>query len=122
MRPVTLTQTGAGNTLPCPMDVRLVPFNVGLQAWITANPSPTPSPSPSPGADGYVVETTDSDVWALPQNLLWTLHPSFVDSGGTEVPKTENWIGNLAFPATAVRLRVTGGDLTVQLRIVQSGF
>lgn len=124
MRPVTLYQTGVGATDPCPMDLRLVPFNAALQVAYVAeespSPEPIPSPSPSPGGTSYVVETTDSDIWGPADELLWTLHPSFEESG-VEVPKFDNWVGNLAFPATAVRLRVVDGDATLQLRVVQSG-
>ena len=136
MRPVTLTQAGPGSTSPCPMDIRLNPANVALQCRITADPSPSPSASPepsvSPGPDGYVVETTDSDVWGSfpfttqpdPSAMLWTPHPDFVNqTTGITEPKTDDWVGNLAFPATAVRLRLTADyDSTVELRIIQSGF
>ena len=134
MRQVELTQTGPGATDPCPMDIRLDPANVALQVRVTFEPSPSPSPSPSvsPGADGYVVETTDSKIWGSPPfttvpdpaDWLWTPHPDFVnDTTGVLEPKTDDWVGNLAFPATAVRLRNTADyDATVQLVITQSGF
>jgi len=65
MRPVELTQVGAGSTAPCPMDIRLNPQNTTLQCEILADPSPSPAPSPSasPADAGYVVYTTDSNIW-----------------------------------------------------------
>lgn len=131
MRPVELTQTGAGTTVPIPMDIRLDPQNSTIQCRVLADPSPSPSPSASPSpAAGYVVYTTDSNVWGQfpwtttpdPEEWLWTPHPDFVDEmSGATVPKTEDWVGNLAFPPTAVRMEVLG-DETVQIRVVQSGF
>lgn len=130
MRPVSLTQTGVGYTAPVPLDIRLNPANVALQARISSDASPSPSPSPSGSGTEYVVETTDSNVWGDPltrfvppdpADWLWTLHPDF-DNAGTEVPKSDDWVGNLAFPATAVRLRITSGDGTIEFRVVQSGF
>lgn len=134
MRPVTLTQAGPGSTDPCPMDVRLDPANISLQVRVTDEPSPSPSPSPSvsPGADGYVVESTNSNIWGEnpwtippdPSTWLWTPHPDFVDDNtGATVPKTEDWVGNYAFPPRAIRLRLTADyDSTVELIITQSGF
>ncbi len=133
MRPVTLTQAGPGNTAPCPMDIRKNPANIALQCRLLDDPSPTPSPSPEPSlaTAGYVVYTTDSNVWGEPPRFvaedpdtwLWTPHPDFVNqTTGVTEPKTENWVGNLAFPATAVRLHLTDGyDSTVELRIITSG-
>lgn len=116
MRPVTMTVTGVANSSPCPMDIRQNPQNTAIQVDVGSGCS-------------YVVESTDSDLWGSfpfttpldPATCLWTPHPDFVVDG-VETAKTVDWVGNYAFPPTAIRLRQTIGAAASVIRIVQSGF
>ena len=107
MRPITVTQSSAGQTQAIPMDTHQVPFNIGIAVVLSAGSSLT-----------YSVEHTFDDVFAQGYNSAtgtW-----FQNTGLTAQTASAN--GNYAFPVRAVRLNVTSytsGNAT--LNVVQAG-
>jgi hypothetical protein len=103
MRPVTLSQTGVGNSVPIPVDIYLTPFNVTLSVEVT-------------GTVTYSVVWTTDDVWNIAAaNLNWNPAASNLTAA------TTNQVGSLISPVTAVQLQVTAGTGTATLRVVQAG-
>lgn len=103
MRPVTLSQTGVGNSVPIPVDIYLTPFNVTLAVEVT-------------GTVTYSVVWTTDDVWNIVAGSLnWNAAASNLTGA------TTNQIGSLVSPVSAVQLQVTGGTGTATLRVVQAG-
>lgn len=103
MRPVTLTQTEAGSTAVCPMDLYQAPFAVGLNVRVT-------------GTVNYTVEHTFDDVFAAgfdPDTANWMPH-------STLAAETASADSNYAFPVRGIRLTVNSGDGTAVLTIVQA--
>lgn len=103
MRPVTISQTGVGQSVVVPLDVRLDPFSVFLDALLSG------------GTATYNIEYTNDDVWSgvAPTNWTPVASMSALSASG---------VGSLAAPVRGVRINVTaaaGG--TVTLRIVQAG-
>lgn len=95
-----------GDSSPIPLDIYLTPFNVTLQATVSAG---TPS--------DYSVEYTLDDIWA----------PGYVSETGNWVPITgmanvsADAIATIISPVTALRLALESDDDGMQLRIVQAG-
>lgn len=104
MRPVTLTQVGVGQSVPCPLDWRQDPFQVTLQVTIT-------------GTVTASVEVTNDDVYA----------PGYNPATGTWVPVTglsginATAQATLISPVIAARINQTVGTGTTVLKIVTAG-
>lgn len=103
MRPITLSQTGVGNSVPIPVDIYLTPFNVTLAVEVT-------------GTVTYSVAWTTDDVWNTPAGSLnWNAAAANLTAA------TTNQVGSLISPVTAIQLQVTAGTGTAMLRVVQAG-
>ena len=106
-RPVRVTLSSATSSNPIPLDVFRDPFNVALGVAVSAG-----------GALTYTVEYTLDDPYAStfnPATATWT-----AVTGMSAL--TASNTGNLAFPVTAVRFRVsayTSGSATCTL--IQAG-
>lgn len=104
MRPVVLSVTGVGNSIPDPLDHYLTPFNVSLGVVVT-------------GTITYTVQYTYDDVFAAnynPSTGNWLPHPSLTAQTGTKD-------SNIAYPVRAVRLTTSAGTGTATLTVIQAG-
>lgn len=107
MRPIRKTLTSATSTAPIPLNIHADSFEVSLTAAVAAGSSLT-----------YTVEYTVDDVFDNafnPATATW-----FPVTGMSA--QTASTTGNITFPVTAVRLRVstfTSGSVT--LTLIQSG-
>jgi hypothetical protein len=101
MRPVTVSQTGVGNSPWIPLDIHQNPFNVTLAVEVT-------------GTVTYSVVWTTDDIWNV-TNPTATAGPNNLQAA------TTNQVGDVVYPVTAVQLQVTAGTGTAQLRVIQSG-
>ena len=105
MRPVWITQVGTGDSNPVPFNLYAAPTNIALGATLLS------------GAATYTVQYTFDDVQ----------DPNYVAASGNWVDhtylaaKTASSDSNIAYPVTAVRLRVTAGTGTVRLAVIQAG-
>jgi len=105
MRPVWLLQTGVGDTQPVPFNLYSAPTNIALGATILS------------GAATYTVQYTFDEVFAAdydPDTGNWVDHPYMT-------AKATSADSNIAYPVTAVRLRVTAGTGEVRLAVIQAG-
>lgn len=100
-RPKTFSVTGVGTTAAIPVDYRKEYFALSILCDVS-------------GSATYTVQHCLDNVLngATP---TWVDHPTLVGKTGTAD-------GNYAFPVTAVRLNVTAGTGTVNMRLVQAGF
>lgn len=92
MRPIRLTVTGVGQTVPVPLDMNLNPFSVSIGVVLNNTPGVT-----------YTVEYTLSNVWAEdydPDTDTWIALDGMEDA----VAGANTF---LVSPVTAVRMRVT---------------
>ena len=106
MRPIVISQTGAGATAPVPMNQYTSPFNVGFGCIVSAGATVS-----------YTVQHTFDDVFSPtfnPATATWFNH-SDVSS------QTANTDGNYAFPVTAIRLNVGSSNGTVTIKAIQAG-
>ena len=104
MRPIRLTQTGVGVSLPQVMDQRRNPFQVGIGVSVA-------------GTVTYTVQHTFDDVFDPaynPSTGNWFPHASLVNL-------TASGDGNYAFPITALRLNVTAGTGSAFMQVIQAG-
>lgn len=104
MRPVVLSVTGVGNSVPDPLDHFLTPFNVSLAVVVT-------------GTITYTVQYTYDDVFAANYNPAtgnWLPHPSLTAQTATKD-------SNIAYPVRAVRLTTSAGTGTATLTVIQAG-
>lgn len=104
MKPINVSQTGAGSTDPIPLNLNINPFNVSMAVVVT-------------GTVNYTVQYTLDDVWASsynPATGTWFNHASLVTD-------TANETGNFAFPVAAVRLTVNSGAGTAAMTVIQAG-
>lgn len=105
MRPVRTTVSSITVSTPIPLDVNQAPFAVGLATILLS------------GTATWTVQYTFDDVWADTfdaSTATWFDHPSIT-------AKSANTDSNLAFPCTAVRLKVTAvGPGSVQLVVIQA--
>lgn len=104
MRPVVLSVTGVGNSIPDPLDHYLTPFNVSLGVVVT-------------GTITYTVQYTYDDVFAANYNPAtgnWLPHPSLTAQTATKD-------SNIAYPVRAVRLTTSAGTGTATLTVIQAG-
>jgi hypothetical protein len=105
MRPVWLFQTGVGDTSPVPFNLYSAPTNIALGGTIMS------------GAATYTVQYTFDEVFAAdydPATGNWVDHPYMT-------AKAASADSNIAYPVTAVRLRVTAGTGEVRLAVIQAG-
>ena|ERR1044071_525612 len=108
MRPIRLSTLGVSKTVPIPLDLYLVPFNVSLRAVIT-------------GAPTYTVEYTEDDVYAVGYDpdagsSKWKALDGMTDA-------VADAYTTLTSPVTAVRMRQTVGAAPngVELTVLQAG-
>jgi hypothetical protein len=104
MRPVTISQTGIGNSAVVIPDYMLNPFNIGVAVRVT-------------GTVTYTVEHTSDDVFAAtfnPATATWFAHTTLTSLSA-------NAVSNYAFAVRGIRVTVTAGSGTASLTIVQSG-
>jgi arginine exporter protein ArgO len=104
MRPVTISQTGIGNSAVVIPDYMLNPFNIGVAVKVT-------------GTVTYTVEHTFDDVFATtfnPATATWFPHT-------TLAAQTASAVSNYAFAVRGIRVTVTAGTGTAALTLVQSG-
>jgi hypothetical protein len=103
MRPVTLSQTGVGNSVPVPVDIYLDPFNITIAVEVT-------------GTVTYSVVWTTDDVWNTPPGSL-----NYYAGPANLQAATTNQVGTLDSPVTAIQLQVTAGTGTATMRVLQAG-
>lgn len=104
MRPVTVSQTGAGSSTVVVPDYMLNPFNIGVAVKVT-------------GTVTYTVEHTFDDVFSAtftPASATWFPHT-------TLAAQTASAVSNYAFAVRGIRVTVTAGSGTAALTLVQSG-
>lgn len=104
MRPVRITQTGVGVSVPIPIDQYLNPTDIGLGVEVN-------------GAATYTIEHTFDDVFDpafVPATATWFPHP-------TLAALSANADGNYAFPPTACRINQTAGVGSTTLNFIQAG-
>lgn len=94
MRPVTLSQTGAGSSGAYITDYYVTPFNIGFGVVVT-------------GTVNYTVQHTFD-------GTTWFNHPDVAS-------QTTNQDGNYAFPVLQVRVTVNSGSGTAVLTLIQAG-
>jgi hypothetical protein len=102
MRPIVLTQTGAGTTQAAPLDIHGRP-EISLQVGVT-------------GTVNFTVQQTLDNPFDSSITPVWLDHPD-----ANLVGATADVQGNYAFVPAAVRLVVNSGAGTARLTIVQSG-
>lgn len=110
MRPIRQSTSDASVTPQAtpviPLDLYLAPFNVSLRAVVT-------------GTATYTVEYTEDDVFAEgydPDDASSTWNPLDDMTDATATAYT-----TLVSPVTAVRMRQTLGDGSVELVVLQAG-
>lgn len=99
MRPITVSQTGTGQSATVPMDRKLAPFAVGIGCVVS-------------GTATFNVEHTFDNIQDATVTPTW-----FINSGFSA--KTANQDGNYTFPVRAIRLNVTAGTGTVTMTVIQ---
>lgn len=103
--PTRVTQTDSGSTAVVPLDHRSRDFKVGLIVDVTS------------GTPNYTVQLTGDDIQAAGFSAAaanWQAHSTL--DGLTASAK-----GNLAFPATGLRLTVNSGTGTARLTVIHGG-
>ncbi len=101
MRPVYLSQTGAGSTVVCPLDRAQNPFNVGFGVKVT-------------GTVNYTVQHTFDDIYDPTVTPTYYAHEEVASA-------VANADGNYAFAVSGIRLTVNSGTGTAAITIQQSG-
>lgn len=100
MRPISVTQSGAGSSAPIMLDIHGRP-EVSLQANVT-------------GTVNYDVEQTLDD--PASGSAVWFDHPDSNLVGATASKQ-----GNYGYIPRAVRLTINSGGGSVTLTVIQSG-
>lgn len=100
MRPVVLTQTGAGQTAAVPMDREQAPFTVGI-GCVTS------------GTVTYSIEHTFDDVQTPGATINWFQHPVLNSQTG-------NANNSYSFPVRAIRANVSAGSGSVTMTLIQA--
>lgn len=101
MRPVTVAQTGIGNSAWIPVDIYQDPLNITCTVEVN-------------GVVTYSVVWTTDDIWNN-QNPTAFAGPANLQGA------TTNQSGAIGGPITAVQLQVTAGAGTATMRVVQAG-
>jgi hypothetical protein len=102
MRPAVVSVTGIGSSGVYPVDNYIGPVNLGMGVIVS-------------GTITFKVQYTYDDVFAKgysPASGNW------IDSALTG---SANAAGNIAYPATGIRLTTTAGTGTATLTIIQAG-
>lgn len=99
MRPIIISQTGAGSTQAAPLDIHGRP-EISVQVVVS-------------GTVNYTVEQTLDDPAGTP---TWFSHPDT-----NLVSATASKQGNYGYVPRAVRLKVNSGTGTATLTIIQAG-
>ena len=94
MTPVTISQTGVGNSAATKVDTFIAPFNIGFGVVVT-------------GTVTYTVQHSFD-------GTDWFNHPDVA-------AETANADGNYAFPVLLIRLTVNSGSGTATLTAIQAG-
>lgn len=102
MRQIVVSQTGAGNSNPIPLDIHGRP-EISLQVAVS-------------GTVNWTVQQTLDNVFDPAITPTWIDHP---DTG--MVGQTASKQSNYAYIPAAVRLVVNSGSGTARLTIVQAG-
>lgn len=104
MKPITVSQTGAGSTGTIPLNVNVNPFNIGIAVVVS-------------GTVNYTVQYTFDNVWSATYNsatATWFDHASLA-------AETTSQTGNFAFPVAGMRLTVNSGSGTATMTVIQAG-
>ena len=104
MKPITVSQTGAGSTGTIPLNVNVNPFNIGIAVVVS-------------GTVNYTVQYTFDNVWSATYNsatATWFDHASLAT-------ETTSQTGNFAFPVAGMRLTVNSGSGTATMTVIQAG-
>lgn len=99
MKVQTVSKTGTGSSDALVMNTNQTPFNVGFGVLVT-------------GTVTYSVQHTFDD--PAVGFSTWFSHP-------TVAGETANADGNYAFPVTGIKLLVTAGTGTAELKLIQAG-
>lgn len=99
MKQQTVSQTDVGSSDVIVVNTNVTPVNIGFGVVVT-------------GTVTYTVQHTFDD--PAVGFTTWFSHPTVVD-------ETTNQDGNYAFPVTGIKLLVTAGDGTAELKLIQAG-
>lgn len=103
MRPVIVTQTGAGQSTAIPLDLYLTPFQVSLATVLN-------------GAATYGIEFTYDDPFNPPSGGLNWLPVGDIPTGSTVAGQA-----TITAPVGAVRINQASGSGSVTLTVRQAG-
>ena len=98
MRPIVVSQTGAGSSASIPLDTFRNPFNVGIGVVVS-------------GTVNYTIQHTFDDPAGSP---TWFNHPTLASLAA-------NADGNYAFPIRALKVLVNSGAGSATATIIQAG-
>lgn len=101
MRPVRVTQTGVGASVPIPVDIYCPSSDKGVYVEVT-------------GTATYTVQVTPDDVYDSTVTPTW-----FNVSNANLVAATTNQEGVIDDPCTAVRINQTVGAGSTKLIVIQ---
>lgn len=104
-RKMTVLQTNAGTTKFLPLDYRARDFRASIFCRVVS------------GSPDYTVEVTDDDV----QSSSFVPASANVQPHASLAALTASAKGNLAFPASAIRLKVNSGTGVVQMDVIEGG-
>lgn len=99
MKQQTVSQTDVGSSDVIVVNTNVTPVNIGFGVVVT-------------GTVTYTVQHTFDD--PAVGFTTWFSHPTVLD-------ETTNQDGNYAFPVTGIKLLVTAGDGTAELKLIQAG-
>ena len=102
MRPIIVTQTGAGSSKVIPFDLFRNPFNVGIGCVVS-------------GTVNYTVQHSFDDP-QFPASMTWFPHDDAL-----LVAATTNQNSNYAYPVQATRVTVNSGTGSVTVTYIQAG-
>ena len=103
MRPVTISQTGVGNSAPIVHDYQQSPFNCSLSTVVS-------------GTVNYTIQHTYDDVFSPTYNAA---SGNWFDNAAPLAGATANAEGSYNTPVTASRIKVNSGSGTVTLKAIQ---
>jgi hypothetical protein len=101
MRPITVSQTGAGSSATIPVDHYQTPFNIGMGVTVS-------------GTVNYTIQHTFDNVQDSAVTPTWFSHPTLASL-------TAAADGNYAFPVRAIKILQNSGSGTTTLTLIQAG-
>lgn len=101
MRPVVVTQQGAGSSATVPLDHYQNPFQVGIGVVVS-------------GTVNYTIQHTFDDIFDAAVTPTWFSHPTLASLAA-------NADGNYAFPIRAVKVLVNSGTGSATATVIQAG-